>query len=154
MNFCNSLLRWQTVILCIFWRWDGYENTFWGLVTFNDWLSFTLHSISFLLSYLYWYQYWNQFTIIILTEKFTKILAWMFCFCVSTYYRPIENERENVYSKFLLMKSSKKVLSFYLRVTWLYGSWYHPKILKKKAFWKYESWFSSEVPKITSVNYL
>jgi len=27
-------------------------------------------------------------------------------------YRPIENERENVYSKFLLMKSSKKCLIF------------------------------------------
>ena len=28
------------------------------------------------------------------------------------YYRPIENERENVYSKFLLMKSSKKYFIF------------------------------------------
>ena len=27
-------------------------------------------------------------------------------------YRPIENERDNVYSKFLLMKSSKKYLIF------------------------------------------
>ena len=32
-------------------------------------------------------------------------------------YRPIENERENVYSKFLLINSSKIYLSFHLHVT-------------------------------------
>ena len=72
---------------------------------------------------------------------------------VHTTYRPITNERENVYSKFLLMKSSKKYFIFssacYL-IIWLMIS---PKFFEKKAFWKYASWFSSEVSKLTSVNY-
>ena len=53
-----------------------------------------------------------------------------------TKYRPIENERENVYSKFLLMKSSKKYSIFscacYL-IIWLMIS---PKSLKKKGVLK------------------
>ena len=49
-------------------------------------------------------------------------------------YIPITNERENVHSKFLLMKSSKKYFIFsfacYL-IIWLMIS---PKIFEKKAF--------------------
>ena len=49
-------------------------------------------------------------------------------------YRPIENERENVYSKFLLMKSSKKCFIFssacYL-IIWLLIS---PFFFEKRCF--------------------
>ena len=52
------------------------------------------------------------------------------------YYRPITNERENVYSKFLLIKSSKKYYIFssacYL-IIWLMIS---PKIFEKKGILK------------------
>ena len=42
-------------------------------------------------------------------------------------------------------------LFFYLHFTWLYGSWHLQRILKKYPFWKYDSCFSSEVLKLTSV---
>ena len=51
--------------------------------------------------------------------------------------------------KFLLVKSSER--SFYLHLIWLCGSWFHQRILKKLPSWKYNSWFSSEVSKLTSV---
>ena len=54
-------------------------------------------------------------------------------------------------STFLMVKSWEIILSFYLHFTWLYGSWNHQRILKKHPFWKYDSWFSSEVSKLTSV---
>ena len=45
------------------------------------------------------------------------------------------------------------ILFFHLHFTWLNGSWYQQRILKKLSFWKYESWFSSEVSKLTSAIY-
>jgi hypothetical protein len=42
---------------------------------------------------------------------------------------------------------------FYLQFTWLCGGWYHKRIFLKKPFWKYNSWFSSKVAKLTSANY-
>ena len=47
--------------------------------------------------------------------------------------------------------SSENVLVIYLHFTWLYGSWNHQWILKRHLFWKYDGWFSSELPKPTSV---
>jgi hypothetical protein len=57
------------------------------------------------------------------------------------------------FSKILLMKSSKTILFFYLYFTWLCVSWKPQRILKKYLFWKYGSWFPSEVSKLTSVKY-
>ena len=51
----------------------------------------------------------------------------------------------------VLVKSSEKTLFFYLYFTWLCGSWKLKRILKNKPFWKYDSWFSSEVANFTSV---
>ena len=42
-------------------------------------------------------------------------------------------------------------LFFYLHFTWLYGSWHPQRILKKYPFWKYASWFFSEVSNLTLV---
>ena len=50
-----------------------------------------------------------------------------------------------------MMKSSESISFFYLHFTWLFGSWNHQRTLKKQPFWKYYSWFSSEVSKLTSV---
>ena len=50
-------------------------------------------------------------------------------------------------------ESSKTCFDFYLHFTWLCGSRYHQRFLKKYPFWKYNSWFSSEVSKLTSVWY-
>ena len=44
-------------------------------------------------------------------------------------------------------------LFFYLHFTWLCGWWHHKRILKKKPFWKYDSWFSSKKSKLTLANY-
>ena len=51
----------------------------------------------------------------------------------------------------LLMRSSEIALFFYLHFTWLYDSWHFQRIWKKYPFWKYDSWFSSEMSKLTSV---
>ena len=53
----------------------------------------------------------------------------------------------------LMVYSSGIILFLYLHFTWLYGSWNHQRILKKHPFWKYDSWFSSDVSKPTSVKY-
>ena len=58
-----------------------------------------------------------------------------------------------VYLKKLLVKSSKNNFIFYLNFTWLCVSWKLHRILKKYPFWKFESWFPSEVSKLTSANY-
>jgi hypothetical protein len=39
----------------------------------------------------------------------------------------------------------------YLHFNWLFCSWNQQRVLKKKPFWKYESWFPSEVSKLSSV---
>ena len=49
------------------------------------------------------------------------------------------------------MYNSENILFLYLHFTWLYGSWNHQRILKKHPFWKYDSWFSSEVSKLALV---
>ena len=54
-------------------------------------------------------------------------------------------------SKNVLVKSLEKTLFFYLYFTWLCGSWKLKRILKNKPFWKYDSWFPSEVSKFTLV---
>ena len=54
-------------------------------------------------------------------------------------------------SIFLIVYSSENTLFLYLHFTWLYGSWNHPIILKTHPFWKYDSWFSSDVSKLASV---
>ena len=56
-------------------------------------------------------------------------------------------------SNFLMVYSSENILFLYLHFTWLYGSWNHQRILKKHPFWKYDSWFSSELWKPSSVKY-
>ena len=71
-----------------------------------------------------------EFIIILFYSKF-KINA--LCFWD---YRPITNERENVYSKFLLMKSSKKYFIFSSAcclIIWLMIS---PKFFEKKGILK------------------
>ena len=52
---------------------------------------------------------------------------------------------------FCLVKSSK---NFYLNFIWLYSSRHPERIFWKYPFWKYNSWFSSEVSKPTSANSL
>ena len=56
-----------------------------------------------------------------------------------------------LYSNFLMVYSSENISYLYLHFTWLYGSWNHQRILKKHPFWKYDSWFSSEVSKLALV---
>ena len=38
-----------------------------------------------------------------------------------------------------------------MHITWFGVSWHPERLLKKYPFWKYESWFSSEVSKLISV---
>ena len=45
------------------------------------------------------------------------------------------------------------ILFFYLYFTWLCVSWKLKRNLKKYLFLKYDSWFPSEVSKLTSVKY-
>ena len=54
-------------------------------------------------------------------------------------------------SNFLMVYRSENISFLYLHFIWLYGSWNHHRILKKHPFWKYDSWFSSEVSKLASV---
>ena len=73
------------------------------------------------------HKWWNFESDIICSQKFSFI---------SIDYRPIENERENVYLKFLLMKSSKKYVIFssacYLIVWFMISS----KSFEKKGILK------------------
>jgi hypothetical protein len=54
-------------------------------------------------------------------------------------------------SNFLMVYSSENILFLYLHFTWVYGSWNHQRILDFFFFWKYDSWFSSEVSKLALV---
>ena len=45
------------------------------------------------------------------------------------------------------------ILFFYLHFTWLCASWKLQRIFEKQSFLKHESWFPSEVSRITSANY-
>ena len=53
-----------------------------------------------------------------------------------TNYRPITNERENVYSKFLLMKSSKKIFIFSSACCLIIWFMISPKNFEKKGILK------------------
>ena len=52
-----------------------------------------------------------------------------------------------------MVKHSERIQFFYLLIPLLCGSWEHQRILSNKPFWKYDSWFSFEVTKLTSVFY-
>jgi hypothetical protein len=62
-------------------------------------------------------------------------------------------KKTKVYSWFWIEKISEIILFFYLHFPWLYEPWQQQRILKKYPFWKHDSWFSSEVSKLTSVFY-
>ena len=50
----------------------------------------------------------------------------------------------------LLKVKHSEIISFlYLHIPLLCGSWDHQRILWKQPKWKYDSWFSSEVSKLT-----
>ena len=50
-----------------------------------------------------------------------------------------------------MVKHSDIILFFHLHISLLCGSWDPQRIFQKEQFWKYDSWFSSEVSKLTSV---
>ena len=56
-----------------------------------------------------------------------------------------------VYLQKLLVKSSQIVLFFYLHFTWICVSWLTKEFWKNIHSWKCDSWFSSEVSKLTSL---
>ena len=62
-------------------------------------------------------------------------------------------KRQSISIFFINEKFRWYILFLHLHFTWLCGSWKPKRILKKYLFWKYESWFPSEVTKLTSVCY-
>ena len=62
-------------------------------------------------------------------------------------------KRQSISIFFINEKFRWYILFLHLHFTSLCGSWKAKKILKKYLFWKYESWFPSEVTKLTSVCY-
>ena len=49
-----------------------------------------------------------------------------------------------------MVKHSEIISFLYLHIPLLCGSWDHQRILSKQPKWKYDSWFPSEVSKLTS----
>ena len=81
----------------------------------------------------------------------TSLRSFLFCDNFSKDWRL--KKKAKVYPLFLIQKISEITLFFYLHFPWLYGPWQQQRILKKYPFWKHDSWFSTEVSKLTSVFY-
>ena len=114
-------------LLWMYWWWSG--SRLWRICPCHTWNLFTV-SIYFTLT------------------NMGAIGCQLYCFLGIDRLKM----KEKMYiQNFYWWKVQNLFLYFHLHVTWLYGSWYHQKNLEKKAFWKYDSWFSSEVSKITSV---
>ena len=96
-----------------------------------------------------------QFSLKHIFKKFQKYLCFSLQECLhscSFLYIDRSKIKEKMYiQNFLLMKSSKKYFIFSSACNLIIWLMISPKNLKKKAFWKYDSWFSSEVSKLTSV---
>lgn len=83
-------------------------------------------------------------------QNFEKY-SWQSCRTLTKDWRLKKETKVN--PLFLSEKKWELTLSFYLHFPWLYGPWKQQRVLKKYPFWKHDSWFSSEVSKLTSVFY-
>jgi hypothetical protein len=53
--------------------------------------------------------------------------------------------RRQIWTIFFCLRKSSEIIFFYLHFIWLYSLWNH------QTYWKYDSWFSSELSKLTLV---
>ena len=86
---------------------------------------------------------------------FSLLIYLSFSFQSSIFnYILLFDSKETIYFIIFCWWNVQKIsFILYLHFTWLCGSWKPQRILKKYLFWKYESWFPSEVSKLTSVCY-
>ena len=108
---------------------------------------------------IFFYLYWRPPPHRTSAQQIAKVNTKLY---ISKYYRHLKEAKlclvkkdTKIDSNFLFNEKFRNHFNFFTWIsTWLYGSWHHQTILKKYPFWKHDSWFSSEVTKLTSVFYL